>query len=1051
MANEEKQKKTPGLAKHDSASQETAIVYVPVNRLAKVDAIDINTPIANRVLNHDKALAPTTKHTKDDTVVMTSVMGQKKDATSRTNETIATSVLRRLHGSDSDDLFAAALKSKQTSLINSDNPRFTMIGKLGEGSQGIVYRVNDRDTHREVACKVLSYATTDPEEISRFIHEAQVTAQLEHPGIVPIHDLGELRDGTVYYTMKRIDGKSLDDILVANKHQLERRFELMQIFIRICETVAFAHSRGVVHRDLKPRNIMVGQFGEVLVVDWGLAKVVNCPDVARPMASMRTFPEADAYRTLNGTAVGTPAYMSPEQAMGEVDTLDRRCDIYSLGVILYEILCGESPYVRGEARKVMHQVSHGMWTKLDQRPAGAKLPRALIAIVHRAMAFERNDRYSLVDDFAADLRTYLAGGAVSAYSETTVEKIGRYISHHRRQVRAIAITAMCAVTIVLGIIFSQWYEEEQIINKLRIDLQASLELNKFSDAKKISDAILNLRPDDRNIMRLIPRIENGLKQLEAQQFAEKKDSEAKRLILEAGDLAAFNTIESLQKASEKYMQAIGLVPNDESVANLYRQAINSLAQLQQKKADDDKKDRKIKAGIGLMNDALKSLAFVQPLKLELIAFQKEHRYLAGLIRNVDDPNMRLHLHELENAIEDKKKSIGLAEGRVALLLDKAQLNAPDNQEVSSAFAEYFYNRFLYFESKGDIINATDAEARVRKFDANKLEYNERLQGLARVKAKNKQSLTLQLLEEGIDRTLSPAAGDAGKKITVPVDTELIVERGRYLLQNEHGDITALHIKRGDSLLLEFPVHAPLPPGVAFILGGKIADAEGLPFDDVKSFGLCTHEITCGEWLTFLNDPETLATINAAERAGSTILVPRLNNQPLWERNMDGIYQFPAHETTDGIFSSTWPITCISGRDAMAYARWRSKRDKLPWRLPTNGEWLLAAQSGDGRLYSWGMRADLSFSATTQDQLSERWCQIPVGSYLRDQTVHGVFDLCGSVAEFVLDVGVVRQAAGGCHKDRLTENFTVYSRHDVQDTDTKTGIGLRLALTLKSDQ
>ena len=162
----------------------------------------------------------------------------------------STSVLKRLHGSNSDELFGAALRSKQDSLINSEIPRFTMVGKLGEGSQGIVYRVNDRDCHREVACKVLSYATSDPEDISRFIHEAQVTAQLEHPGVVPIHDLGELRDGTVYYTMKRVDGISMQDLLATRSGKVEHRFELLQMFLRICETMAFAHSRGVIHRDL---------------------------------------------------------------------------------------------------------------------------------------------------------------------------------------------------------------------------------------------------------------------------------------------------------------------------------------------------------------------------------------------------------------------------------------------------------------------------------------------------------------------------------------------------------------------------------------------------------------------------------------------------------------------------------------------------------------------------------------------------------------------------------------------------------------------------------
>jgi formylglycine-generating enzyme required for sulfatase activity len=207
------------------------------------------------------------------------------------------------------------------------------------------------------------------------------------------------------------------------------------------------------------------------------------------------------------------------------------------------------------------------------------------------------------------------------------------------------------------------------------------------------------------------------------------------------------------------------------------------------------------------------------------------------------------------------------------------------------------------------------------------------------------------------------------------------------------------------------------------------------------------EITCGEWLEFLNHAASLAAITEAERSGALILVPRLGGLALWERTTDGQYHLPL--TVQGTpIEPTWPITCISGNDALAYVRWRCQRDRLAWRLPTSSEWLMAAQSGDGRLYPWGMRSDMSFSATTQGNTLERWCPLAVGSYPRDRTVHGIMDMSGSVAEFVLDTtGVIRQAAGGSHRDRLAEAFTVYSRRDVSDTSTESGIGLRLALSL----
>lgn len=1024
----------------DQGSHETAALYVPANRLAKVDAIDVFTPVANRVMAREQAIAPTALHERDDTMVMPTV-GSSSRTNASTAGNAATSVLKRLHGSNSDDLFAAALRSKQDSLINTANPRFTLVGKLGEGSQGIVYRVNDRDCHREVACKVLSYATSDPEEISRFIHEAQVTAQLEHPGVVPIHDLGELRDGTVYYTMKRVDGVSLLDLLTSKAGKVEHRFDLLQMFLRICETMAFAHSRGVIHRDLKPRNIMAGPFGEVLVLDWGLAKVVNCVDVARPMGTMRSFPEADPYRTLNGTAVGTPAYMSPEQAMGEVDSLDRRCDVYSLGVILYEMLAGASPYVRGEARKVMHQVSHGMWTRLDARRDCPVLPRSLVAIVHRAMAFERPDRYQTVEQLSADLRAFIAGESVSVYQETAIERLVRVVTHHQRQVRTALVVAGMAGFLGAAIWANQWYEQERKITELRAQMDDLLAQRNYVEARAIADLLQTLRPDDRNILHQVRRIEEGLRNLEVARVLAAKRSEADKRIREASKIVEKDDEASLSEAGELYMRALGLVGDDQTITNAYKQVTSRLAALENKRRQNEADERKRLGALSAIESAKRATDWAKRRREELAVKNKELRLLEAANRAGDDPTLRARLHKLEEEIESLREAQATNEGRTASFYDQAVALAPSDDGVRQAVADYYMLMMLDYESRGDLAGALTAENRCRMFDNGR--YTEVLSGQTWIRAAPGQPpITIQALSESRDRTLDPTR----EVLAVPTDQELVLLQGRYLVRQALGTITAMRLRRGEHLELRLPTPpADLPNNVAFIAGGKVTDSDGGIVDDVTTFALAKHEVTCGEWLVFLNDPANGVVLQENEALGQLVLVPREGNKALWPRNEDGSYRLPA--IVGQHVDATWPVSHISGRDALAYAKWASRRDQLPWRLPTYGEWLLAAQGGDGRPYPWGLRADLGFSASALDATAGSWCASPVGSHPKDRSVQGVFDLGGSVAELVLHDGAVRVAAGGSHRDRQPEAFGVFSRRNVSDNQPEPGVGLRLALTL----
>jgi eukaryotic-like serine/threonine-protein kinase len=266
---------------------------------------------------------------------------------------------------------------------------YEIVEILGRGGMGTVYLARDRRLDREVALKVVQL----PEgtgDLERLMREARVLARLEHPGIVPVHDAGLLPDGRAFYAMKRVRGQRLDEY--ARAVPLPER---LRAFERICEAVAFAHAHGVIHRDLKPENVMVGPFGEVLVMDWGVAKVGSMKE--EPAGRRRSQGGTEA-----GTILGTPGYMAPEQERGEVDRIDERADVWALGALLGFLLKGE------------------------ERP-----PRPLAAIRRRAMASEPAQRYPRVEELAADLSRYLAGLRVDAHQETVLERAGRFVRRYR--------------------------------------------------------------------------------------------------------------------------------------------------------------------------------------------------------------------------------------------------------------------------------------------------------------------------------------------------------------------------------------------------------------------------------------------------------------------------------------------------------------------------------------------------------------------------------------------------------------------------------------------
>jgi hypothetical protein len=304
--------------------------------------------------------------------------------------------------------------------------RFVEGPELGRGGMGRVYEGIDRALGRTVAIKQV-LATGDDVE-ARFVREVQITARLQHPGIVPVLDAGRDANGRPYYVMRKIEGRPLLE-LVADAPTIDARLALVPSVLAAVEAVAYAHARGVIHRDLKPANVLVGPFGETLVIDWGIAREVDAPSAP------------------SGRPMGTPGFMPPEQARGE--PLDRRADVYALGAMLFHALAGDRPFAALEPTRVIDVVAGDA-----APPLGAivdAVPRALVAIVAKAMQPDRDARYRDAGELAADLRRFTTGQLVAAHRYSIGERIARFV---RARKLAVAIAGLAVAVLAIGGVLS---------------------------------------------------------------------------------------------------------------------------------------------------------------------------------------------------------------------------------------------------------------------------------------------------------------------------------------------------------------------------------------------------------------------------------------------------------------------------------------------------------------------------------------------------------------------------------------------------------------------
>jgi serine/threonine protein kinase len=295
--------------------------------------------------------------------------------------------------------------------------RYVILRPIGRGGMGSVYAARDEQLGREVAIKISNAAAPTDDFDQRLRQEARVLARLEHPGIVPVHDAGLLDDGRWFYVMKLVRGETLADHAASLAHEAAR----LVVFERVAETVAFAHATGIVHRDLKPSNVMVGQFGEVLVLDWGVARVLARADGKNAVGAGNALhhPESPLDGTSGGTRMGTAGFMAPEQADGDSSNAGPPADVYALGALFFWMWTGIVP--PGDVTDI-------------SRCLGAASPapsKRLAAIIRKCLSHAPTDRYASAAELMDDLARYRRGSSVSAHRETTIERAGRWLVRYQ--------------------------------------------------------------------------------------------------------------------------------------------------------------------------------------------------------------------------------------------------------------------------------------------------------------------------------------------------------------------------------------------------------------------------------------------------------------------------------------------------------------------------------------------------------------------------------------------------------------------------------------------
>ncbi len=341
-----------------------------------------------------------------------------------------------------------------SNLTPKNKGKYKFSNSIATGGMKVILKVKDIDTDRYIAMASLLHSDPSDSEVLQFVREARINAMLEHPNIVPVHEIGKDENDLPYFTMKLINGKTLHDVIELLKNDVSRyRYKykldyLLNVMIKVCDAIAFSHSKGIIHLDLKPENILLGRFAEVLVLDWGLAKPVKEYDFETGSNDSSARISQICGNTMNGITKGTPRFMSPEQAAGKNDARDERSDIYSLGAIIYSMMTWEFPIEGESIKQILANTIYGKVTRPRKRARERKIPKAMEGIIMKAMALKPEDRYQSVKALRRDILLFRQSRATSIERSSLIKRL---VLLPRRNVPASVFAILFIITLALFI------------------------------------------------------------------------------------------------------------------------------------------------------------------------------------------------------------------------------------------------------------------------------------------------------------------------------------------------------------------------------------------------------------------------------------------------------------------------------------------------------------------------------------------------------------------------------------------------------------------------
>jgi serine/threonine protein kinase/formylglycine-generating enzyme required for sulfatase activity len=992
-------------------------------------------------------------------------------------------------------------------LFARDSSRFLVEEEIARGGMGVIYRVNDRSLSRVVAMKVCASrqpASADGRDASldlstaraRFLEEAKITARLDHPGVVPVHELGACDDERPFFTMRFVRGRSLGEIfaLARNGEEGWNSSRAITALIKVCQAVAYAHSKGIVHRDLKPANVMVGRFGEVYVLDWGLAKVVGegareervdrCfamgeePSRTASTAPARTpvdgaesnlapatgeSSNSSPHATQVGTVLGTPSYMALEQAEGRSQEVDARADVHSLGAMLYELLAGEAPYTMPGSgispAIVLEQVLRG-----PPRPVLSIEPKApveLVAICEKAMARNPDHRYPSAFDLAEDLQAYLDRRVVSAYGTGVVATLRAWVARHRRLLGVAGVVAV-SLTVVLVVVnrVTKSREAERLIESAREHVARHESLSRTIQELDSNWIALRIAHEDSTP-------------------AWHRDDElaAHRMLVAARrDLdARFNS------AVVDFSNAARIAPGSElrslskrELAGLYLERYRDIAKGEEIVLSPEYYRREIEAlDAALSRAALRPSGRItiesSPSGAAVYCFRYEEGedtrleprpYDRGARRVVGEPFLKVasivdpERHQSIFAVGDRLDEV--AGRRVPTLRDLA--GAIHGLAADTAVE-------VVIERRGSRLQRSWVP-----FPSNSSR-NVPSGSLAVVHEQ------LGVVFEGYPLEFLDACRAGETSDSAPLEFELPV--GSYLLvlrKAGYRDVRyPVVLPRRDRVdRVELVAESSIPDGFVYVPAGPFPyGGDRLAFQtlergesDVPGFFIGRLELTVGEYLEFLNDLESAKRMDASGtiepssadsraelaklgEARIAVVPSRTSGEPILERGPNGLWGIPAR--LGNRLRPTSPVSAVNQLAAREYAEWRTTRDsRRSYRLPTDLEWEKAARGVDLRTHVWGDYLIWSFA----------WCapalwspHIPPsgGLFAADESVYGIRDLAGSMDEHTSSRLSGRYATrrGGNWFQSDQQNLRVATRNGRVVTGRGTETGFRLVCEISS--